>query len=298
MVVPGLAHTSVEVPERSVRALFEASGVIRVDTLGDLFDVALLLSSQPLPAGARVAVVGNSTALGVLVDQRPRRGGSAARPARRHRRRRGVRGVRVRAARRRWTTRASTPWSSSSCRRCSAASSEEVAAALRTVARASEQAGAVDVPGLRGRAGRAGRGRRHLARARARCRPTRRPERAVRALGRAVRYAAWRRRAPGVVPQLDGVDARRRARSRPRAVDGDPGRARADLGGGAGAARRAPASPLAHEAEPGRRRRAHRARRQVVRRARLVRRARRGHRAAGRPGLRRRPAHHRRRRRS
>jgi len=32
------------------------------------------------------------------------------------------------------------------------------------------------------------------------------PERAVRALARAVRYAAWRRRPPGSVPQVDGVD--------------------------------------------------------------------------------------------
>jgi acyl-CoA synthetase (NDP forming) len=50
-----------------MRALFEASGIIRVETVGDLFDVALLLTSQPLPEGPRVAVIGNSTALGVLV---------------------------------------------------------------------------------------------------------------------------------------------------------------------------------------------------------------------------------------
>ena len=66
-MVAGLQHTSVEVPEASVQALFEASGVIRVETLGELFDVALLLASQPLPRGDRVAVVGNSTALAVLV---------------------------------------------------------------------------------------------------------------------------------------------------------------------------------------------------------------------------------------
>jgi acyl-CoA synthetase (NDP forming)/RimJ/RimL family protein N-acetyltransferase len=66
-VVPGLAQTSVDVPEASMRALFEASGIIRVETVGDLFDVALLLTSQPLPEGPRVAVLGNSTALGVLV---------------------------------------------------------------------------------------------------------------------------------------------------------------------------------------------------------------------------------------
>lgn len=66
-VVAGLESTSTALPDDTARALFERSGVIRVDTVGDLFDVALLLTSQPLPAGSRVAVVGNSTALAVLV---------------------------------------------------------------------------------------------------------------------------------------------------------------------------------------------------------------------------------------
>jgi acyl-CoA synthetase (NDP forming)/ribosomal protein S18 acetylase RimI-like enzyme len=55
------------VDEAGLRALFEQSGVIRVETLSQLFDTALLLAYQPLPAGPRIAVVGNSTALGVLV---------------------------------------------------------------------------------------------------------------------------------------------------------------------------------------------------------------------------------------
>src|SRR3954453_21160168 len=65
--VAGLAQTSVEVPESSARALFEASGVIRVETVSGMFDAALLMSTQPLPAGDRVAVVGNSTAIALLV---------------------------------------------------------------------------------------------------------------------------------------------------------------------------------------------------------------------------------------
>jgi acyl-CoA synthetase (NDP forming)/RimJ/RimL family protein N-acetyltransferase len=63
----GLAGTSVAVPEESVAALFASAGVIRVETLAQLFDVGTLLAHQPLPAGDRVAVVGNSTAMGVLV---------------------------------------------------------------------------------------------------------------------------------------------------------------------------------------------------------------------------------------
>lgn len=65
-VRPGLAATSVPVDDASVRALFEQSGVIRVESLAELFDTALLLANQPLVAGDRIAVVGNSTAIGLL----------------------------------------------------------------------------------------------------------------------------------------------------------------------------------------------------------------------------------------
>lgn len=58
---------AARVDEANVQALFEQAGVIRVQNLAQLFDTALLLANQPLPAGPRVAVVGNSTALGVLV---------------------------------------------------------------------------------------------------------------------------------------------------------------------------------------------------------------------------------------
>jgi len=47
-------------PDTAVDALFEQAGVIRVDTLTDLFDTAQLLAWQPLPAGARLGIVGNS----------------------------------------------------------------------------------------------------------------------------------------------------------------------------------------------------------------------------------------------
>jgi acyl-CoA synthetase (NDP forming)/RimJ/RimL family protein N-acetyltransferase len=52
--------------ERAVDALYRQAGVIRVDSLGQLFDVAALLTTQPLPAGRHVAVVGNSAALARL----------------------------------------------------------------------------------------------------------------------------------------------------------------------------------------------------------------------------------------
>jgi acyl-CoA synthetase (NDP forming)/GNAT superfamily N-acetyltransferase len=47
----------------TVDALFASAGVVRVRSLAQLFTTAQLLALQPLPAGPRVGVVGNSTAL-------------------------------------------------------------------------------------------------------------------------------------------------------------------------------------------------------------------------------------------
>ncbi len=52
--------------DEAVDALFRRSGVIRTDTLEELFDVAQLLAAQPLPAGRRVAIIGNTGGPGVL----------------------------------------------------------------------------------------------------------------------------------------------------------------------------------------------------------------------------------------
>lgn len=51
----------------AVDALFEQAGVIRTDTLEQLFDVAALLATQPVPAGPRVGVVTNAGGPGILV---------------------------------------------------------------------------------------------------------------------------------------------------------------------------------------------------------------------------------------
>ncbi|MCW2857458.1 MAG: CoA-binding domain protein [Marmoricola sp.] len=57
---------SIEAPQAAVDAMFRQAGVIQVDTLDEMFDVAQLLAHQPLPLGSRVAVIGNSDALGLL----------------------------------------------------------------------------------------------------------------------------------------------------------------------------------------------------------------------------------------
>ncbi|TDP92037.1 bifunctional GNAT family N-acetyltransferase/acetate--CoA ligase family protein [Labedaea rhizosphaerae] len=66
LTLPALAATSVPVDETSVQALFEQAGVIRVESLDQLFDTALVLAHQPLPHGGRVGIVGNSSAIGLL----------------------------------------------------------------------------------------------------------------------------------------------------------------------------------------------------------------------------------------
>ncbi|MGW6979740.1 bifunctional acetate--CoA ligase family protein/GNAT family N-acetyltransferase [Streptomyces sp. NPDC054932] len=53
-------------PEATVSALLRQAGVIRVDTVTELVDVGLLLAAQPLPAGPRIAILGNSESLGIL----------------------------------------------------------------------------------------------------------------------------------------------------------------------------------------------------------------------------------------
>lgn len=62
----GHAVRKIAAPSQAVDAMFRQAGVIQVDTLEEMFDVAQLLAHQPLPRGRRVAVVGNSDALGLL----------------------------------------------------------------------------------------------------------------------------------------------------------------------------------------------------------------------------------------
>jgi acyl-CoA synthetase (NDP forming) len=53
-------------PAAAIDALFRGAGVIRVATIHAMFDVGALVAHQPLPAGRRVAIIGNSDALAVL----------------------------------------------------------------------------------------------------------------------------------------------------------------------------------------------------------------------------------------
>jgi acyl-CoA synthetase (NDP forming)/GNAT superfamily N-acetyltransferase len=61
------SHTAAAAtPDVVVDSLFAQAGVTRVDSLEDLFNVATFFDVAPLPAGRRVAIVGNSGGPGVL----------------------------------------------------------------------------------------------------------------------------------------------------------------------------------------------------------------------------------------
>ncbi len=62
------SHTGalVSASDITVDALFQQSGVIRTDSLEELFDVAGFLASQPLPKGDRVGIVTNAGGIGIL----------------------------------------------------------------------------------------------------------------------------------------------------------------------------------------------------------------------------------------
>ena len=201
---PALTGRAVPVPEERVQALFEKSGVIRVDTLTELFDVAQLLAYQPLPPGSRVATVTNSSALGVLVADACAAAGldaggtvdvgpDADVPT-------FMAGVREAIDRADALVAVFAP--------ALATPGDDYARALAEIAATSRVPVLSTFLGTEGvpaplrrfsddRPGEAVRGSVPSY-------PT--PERAVRALAAAIRYAAWRRRPTGALPQLDGID--------------------------------------------------------------------------------------------
>ncbi len=61
------SHTAAAAaPLITRQALFEQAGIIATTSFGELLDAAVLLASQPVPAGSRVAIVSNGGGAGVL----------------------------------------------------------------------------------------------------------------------------------------------------------------------------------------------------------------------------------------
>ncbi|HLR94667.1 MAG TPA: GNAT family N-acetyltransferase [Jiangellaceae bacterium] len=199
-----LGHTvqPLSVPSAAVDAMFSQSGVIRVDTTSEMFDVAQILAYQPMPRTNRVKVIGNSGALGLLAtDALAANGMTTDAPLD-------------------LGPTASTEQFAEAVRQAAADESvgsvlivftpvlmaehgDDVAAALARAARDSDVTVVTTFLGLRG------------------VPPSLRqldelgvptpgsvpsfasPEEAARALGQVARYAAWRRRAHGSVPEVE-----------------------------------------------------------------------------------------------
>ena len=61
------SHTAaMAADDAAVDALLRHCGVVRVDTIDELLDTALLVAHQPLPAGPRVCIIGNSGGPGIM----------------------------------------------------------------------------------------------------------------------------------------------------------------------------------------------------------------------------------------
>jgi acyl-CoA synthetase (NDP forming)/GNAT superfamily N-acetyltransferase len=199
----GASHTAAAAaPDATVDALFAQAGVVRCAGLGELLDTARLLVNQPLPAGGRIAVVGNAGGVNVLVADvaegcglvLPETCGQAANPV--------DLGAAASPARMRAAIGA-------------AAAGGEVDAVLVVFAATL----ANDVPGVLAAVGEALDGApvpaaavllgladppTTVGRRRAPVYPL--PEQAVTALAHAVRYAAWRAAPLGTRPELPEVD--------------------------------------------------------------------------------------------
>ncbi|WP_029421311.1 GNAT family N-acetyltransferase [Alicyclobacillus macrosporangiidus] len=66
---------AAQASDSAVEALFQQTGILRMDTLQELFDAAVLLAFAPLPKGRRVAVVTNSAGGAVIAVDALRREG-------------------------------------------------------------------------------------------------------------------------------------------------------------------------------------------------------------------------------
>lgn len=68
-VPPGHEVRQTHVPRGAFDAMLRQAGVIRVPNVHQMFDVAQLVLSQPLPEGTRVGIVGNSDSLNTLAAE-------------------------------------------------------------------------------------------------------------------------------------------------------------------------------------------------------------------------------------
>jgi acyl-CoA synthetase (NDP forming) len=218
-------------PEAEVDALFRQAGIVRVDTVDELFDAALLVDRAPIPGGRRVVIVSNTTGPAVLAADAC--AGVQLELAALHPQTRGAIGQVAppgvattnpidlgaeaippvfEAA---ITTVLTDPGVDAVvvvCMATPAAASHEVTRTLGRVTQAVDKPVVVCLLAWPEPLARLPGGAPNYVS----------PERAVRALARSVDYAAWRRRDPGIVPDYEGVQVGRAEAARVLDADGVP----------------------------------------------------------------------------
>ncbi|MBP2471837.1 acyl-CoA synthetase (NDP forming)/RimJ/RimL family protein N-acetyltransferase [Crossiella equi] len=211
------SHTAAGATPAVLRdALYRQAGIIAVDDLGELTEALVLLDGRPLPAGAGLAVVGNAGGIGVLAADAAARAGLELSPLSEITRAALVALLPGSAAVGNPvdTTAAVSAEVFTDCLRvvlADAAVHAVLAACVPTalgdpgeaVAAVAEEAARRGKPLLLVRPGQAEAVTGGAVPAYAD------PATATRALGHAVRYAAWRRRDPGRVPELPGIEPER-----------------------------------------------------------------------------------------
>ena len=212
------SHTAAAAaPLITRQALFDQAGIIATTSFGELLEAAVLMASQPVPAGNVVAIVSNGVGAGMLAADACAEAGLVV----------ATMGAQARSRLRQVlpaeasldgpvdTTAAVTAEAFGETLHIAAAE-DGVDAVIALVVRAPLRRPA---PGTHrrtaagpGRGGRAGPARSRPAAARRRRRPGPRtvpayayPEAAARALARGARYGSWRSRPPGTIPELAGL---------------------------------------------------------------------------------------------
>ncbi len=214
---PGTRETEVE-------ALFHQTGVIRAETLDEMFDVAVLLAHQPLPRGNRVAVIANSAGVATLLADSAEVNGLALGGP-------GLVNLGAFTTPERYQTTVKAALEDPEVDAVLVAYAcvgdcqpEQVATAIGSAAHQVEVAGGLDKPvlvcimGAQGTVTAVSGGNRRVFPA------YRFPESAPRALARVVHYAEFRRRPPDKVVWYEGVDAaaaRREVQAALAAAGGD-----------------------------------------------------------------------------
>jgi acyl-CoA synthetase (NDP forming) len=218
------SHTAaLAAREVAVDALFRQTGVIRTETLEEMFDLAAALGGQPLPAGRRVAIVTNAGGPAILCTDACEAGGLV---------------IPELSAATRAQLAAFLPAAASlgnPVDMIASASPEDYRRAVETVLASAEVDAAIviyipvgladtDAIGVavgagvtaaraKGGAGKpvmasmmTGQARSALVVGTERIPVYAFPEAAARTLGKVARYAAWRAQPPGVIPDFDDLD--------------------------------------------------------------------------------------------